>query len=86
MIAEAVDLPGELLPGMPLVEISGDSRVMIENHNGIAAYSEDCICMKVSFGFVSVRGRRMQITKLKKNQIVIAGKIEQVELKKESKH
>ena len=34
-LAEGLDLPGEPIPGLPLVEISGDRRVLVENHRGL---------------------------------------------------
>lgn len=43
LMAEAADTPQELLPGMPLIEITGAGRVLIENHGGVTEYETDRI-------------------------------------------
>ncbi len=82
LITEAVDIPAELLPGMPLIELTGHSRVMVDNHRGISEYTNGCICVRVSFGLVSIYGCGLRITKMRKKQIVIGGNILRVELEK----
>ena len=41
LMAEAADAPQELLPGVPLIEITGAGRVLIENHGGVTEYETD---------------------------------------------
>lgn len=76
----AADLPDETLPGMPVVEIAGDQRVLIEHHNGVVQYSEDTIRLKVKFGQICVSGRNMRLMQMTKGQLVISGTIESVHL------
>ena len=37
-MVERADLPGEALPGQPLVELLGERRVLIEHHGGVTEY------------------------------------------------
>lgn len=39
LVTEAADVPQELIPGTPLIEITGSSRVLIENHCGVTSTS-----------------------------------------------
>lgn len=72
------DLPGEYAPGVPIVEIAGYSRVLIENHMGVCAYGRDRICVKVHYGILSVSGSCLELARMNRYQIVITGKIDSV--------
>lgn len=70
------DLPGELPPGLPLVELIGERRVLIENHRGVIAYGCNEICVKVQYGLLTVKGCELMLAKMTKDQLVITGKID----------
>lgn len=70
----------EAMPGVPLVEIVGQRRVLIEKHCGVMAYSSVEICAKVKYGLVCVCGNSLQLAKMTKEQLVIIGQIEQIKL------
>ncbi len=74
-LAEESDLPSELLPGRTIVELAGDSRVLIENHFGIKAYSLEKVVINVSFGQLSVCGHCLDILRMTKEQLIIRGEI-----------
>ena len=79
-LTDGMDLSGEPVPGYPLVEISGDRRVLIENHLGITQYSREEICVKAKFGWISVCGGCLELVCMSREQLIISGKIEQVKL------
>lgn len=79
-LADGVDLPSEPLPGQPIVEIAGDRRVLIENHFGVKEYSREKIGVKVKYGIVTVCGCGLELIRMTKEQLVIAGKIDGVTL------
>lgn len=81
-ITDAADLGAEPLPKLPLVEILGDNRVLIENHCGITAYSQCEICVKVKFGLIQVTGSRLHIARMTLDQLLIAGVVDGVSLYK----
>lgn len=70
----------ELIPGQPLLEIAGQCRVLIENHLGIIAYSPCCIIVRVKFGTYHIQGCDLKIAKMGKDQLVIFGRIEIIQL------
>ncbi len=74
------DLPGEALPNLPLVEIMGEHRVLIENHKGVAGYGNTEICVKVKFGFIKVTGEGLALARMTSHQLVITGQIDGVNL------
>ena len=79
-LADSADLPGELLPGMPLVEIAGQGRVLIEGHGGVSAYSREKICVQVRYGQVCITGCCLELVRMSREQLVICGKISSVQL------
>ena len=70
----------ENLVSLPLVEVTGQSRVLIENHKGILAYTPTEIQIGVSYGCIIVNGDDLQIIQMSKAQLVICGRIESVQL------
>lgn len=79
-LADSADLPGESLPGVPLVEIAGQGRVLIENHGGVCEYGCEQIRVKVGFGQVCVQGCGLTLSQMTSSQLVISGKIQCVSL------
>jgi len=79
-IADGMELAGEPLPGESLVEISGERRVLIENHRGMTQYSREKICVKVSFGAVAVLGCGLELTQMTRDRLVISGTIDTVSI------
>lgn len=79
-IAEAADLHGEILPGMPLVELAGENRVLIECHGGVTEYSPGKICVRVKYGTVAVCGCGLELAVMTKERLVISGRIDAVHL------
>jgi len=63
---------------LPLIEICGYKRVLIENHFGIAMYSSQEIIIKVCFGCIQVLGCGLVIKKFCKEKIVISGDIDAI--------
>lgn len=81
-IAESTDLTDELLPGVPLVEIAGDSRVLIEHHFGVTEYGRCQICVRVKYGFVVIQGRGLELACMTRQILVITGNIDCVRLER----
>ncbi len=78
--ARVSDLPSEPLPGFPLIEIVGDCRVLIENHCGVSEYGRTQICVKVKYGTICIVGSKMELARMSKHQLVIAGRIDSISL------
>ena len=67
---------------LPLIEILGDQRVLIERHKGVLGYDRQRICIKLSYGIALIHGLNLEITYMSKTQLVISGRIQNVELKR----
>ena len=79
---DRLDLPQEQLPGLPLVEVYGHRRVLIEHHQGVTEYGRNCVCVKVKFGFVQVLGSGLELSCMDRHTLVISGCIDGVKLER----
>ncbi len=79
-LAEGTDLAGQPLPGLPIAEIAGDSRVLVENHFGVKEYSSERIRIRVKYGHLCICGCGLQLMRMTKEQLVVCGRIDSVTL------
>jgi len=73
--SEKIGIPPEVLTGMPVVELTGDVAVMIEQHHGICAYSEEEICINVNLGRMYVCGSGLAIRVMNRRRMILYGRI-----------
>ena len=81
-ILHGSEIPAHMLQ-IPVIEIAGEQRVLIENHFGVVRYSVFEICVKVKFGYVSVCGADLQLVQMTKEKIIITGTINCVRMRRE---
>lgn len=81
-LADQADLSAEPMPGVPVVELAGERRVLIERHQGMTEYSRERICVKVSYGMVCVCGCGLELSRMTRDQLVISGRIDCVQLQR----
>lgn len=74
------ELQEQPLPGLPIVELAGNRRVLIENHRGVREYSRERIGVKVKTGLVVVCGQGLELSRMTKQLLVIQGTIEGIRL------
>jgi len=79
-LTDAAELYGEALPGVPLVEIYGENRVLIECHRGVVEYGCQKIGVRVSIGIICVTGCDLQVRLMTRERLVISGRITGVQL------
>ncbi len=79
-LAEEVDLSAEPMPGLPIAELAGDRRLLIEHHQGVSAYSREMICIQVKYGSLRVCGNGLELVRMTREQLVIRGRIDAIHL------
>lgn len=82
---EEAELAEQGLPGESVVELGGDTRVLIENHYGVKEYSREKIVVKVKYGCVCVCGCNLALLRMTREQLVIRGRIDGITLMRRSK-
>ena len=79
---DRLDLPEESLPGLPLVEIAGHQRVLIEHHCGVTEYGPNAVCVKVKYGHICVLGCGLELSCMSRHSLIISGCIDGVRLER----
>ena len=72
------ELSSQPLPSIPLVEVMGFSRVLIENHKCILSYSLNSIDIQVKHGLITVQGEELHLAHLSQEQLIITGVIHKI--------
>lgn len=66
----------EAIPLLPIIEIAGDQRALIENHLGVVQFSPEKIGIRVKYGEILVCGCNLSLRHMTKCKLVITGRIE----------
>lgn len=78
--AEVFDLPGDLVAGLPRVELTGSRELRMENHKGILAYGDEEIHISGGKMVVKVRGAGLELKSMNARELLITGDILGVDL------
>jgi len=78
--AEVLDLPGDVVAGLPRLELTGSRELRMENHKGILAYGSDEIHISGGKMVVKVRGTDLELKAMNASQLLITGDIAAIEL------
>ena len=81
-ISEIMTMSAQPLPGVPIIELAGDSRVLIENHRGVIEYEKERISILVKFGKLVIQGSDLRICCMSRHQLVINGTIHNLQIEK----
>lgn len=80
--AERLDLPADVLAGVPKMELTGFQQFSIEPHQGLMEYEKDRISIESDLGQILILGSGMTIQLMNRQRITIRGNLAAVELQK----
>ena len=78
--AQVFDLPGDLVAGLPRMELIGDRELRMENHKGILAYGTEEIHISGGSYIVKVTGEALELRAMTGLELLITGHITGVQL------
>lgn len=78
-LASALELPKELLLNIPKIILLGNKSVVIENYKGILLFEDDTIKINTNSGIVGISGRKLKITEINADDLLVEGKIKAIE-------
>ena len=83
-VLAAADFPGEILTGVPVVELKGAAEAVVIRHRGVVAYEAEEVRIASALGPIRVRGEELTICRMNRERIVLHGRIAAVELEEGS--
>ena len=78
--AEVLDLPGDVVAGLPRLELVGRRQLRMENHKGILAYGSQEIHISGGRLVVKGRGDGLELKAMNAGELLITGDIAGIEL------
>ena len=75
-----MEFPEDVTMQLPLVHLTGNIRARVENHRGIAEYTQELIRIVTAQGLVVIRGRELLVKELARDDLICVGTILAVEL------
>lgn len=78
--AQALDLPADVLAGLPRVELIGDREVRMENHRGILSYGEEEIHVSAGGFVIKIVGEELKLRAMTGLELLVTGRIHAIEL------
>ena len=77
-IFDAIELPKDIVLGIPYFTMYGNLELIIENHKGIRCFNDELVEILSKSNIISVKGKNMSISEYTKDSIVVEGYIEQI--------
>lgn len=75
-----LDLPGDVVAGLPRLELIGKSELRMEQHRGILAYGPEEIHISGGKLVIRVKGQGLELRAMNPTELLITGEITAVEL------
>lgn len=78
-MTSATNLPKDVIFGVPIITMTGELEVCVENYKGILEYTDTVIRIRSKVGQIRVTGKHMQIEYYTNDEMKITGQIKAVE-------
>ena len=75
-----LDVPQEVVTGLPKITILGFNEILIENYKGILEYEEFYIRVNTYIGVVNINGFNFNIKQMSDEDILITGQIDSIDI------
>lgn len=72
-IADTMRMPKDVVMDLPVISVCGDREIYIENHKGLAGYTDSEIRIKMRGGVMRVVGSSLKIIVMEYDRMVING-------------
>lgn len=76
--SDKLELPVDVVAGVPRVELIGSQQCSVEPHRGLVEYTEEQIVIATSIGTVKLCGTELQIRAMNLQKITVSGKLQAV--------
>ena len=69
------DIPQELVFGWPRSVLLGDEKLIVEQHQGIYACTQEEIILRTQCGLMAISGEKLSLSRYDRDGLVVLGKI-----------
>ena len=73
--SESLSIPKDVLAGQPMINLTGNHHIRVNNYRSVAEYSTEHIRLSIGKKNIEIYGNHLLIESLRKDEIIIAGNI-----------
>lgn len=78
-VSDAVNIPKDVILGVPIIRMLGQEEFYIENYRGILEYTDTMIRVQTKIGQIQLFGKRLEILYYTNDEMKVVGYIEKLE-------
>ena len=78
-LTEALSLPKDIVMNLPLIFITGNSELSIENFKGVIEYTDSRVRINTTCGILKIEGKSLSLKRISSEGLTLAGLIVKVE-------
>lgn len=78
-VSDAVNIPKDVILGVPLFRLVGREEFYIENYRGILEYTDSLIRIQTKIGQVHLSGHKLEILYYSNDEMKVIGSIDKLE-------
>ena len=75
-VIDTLELPKDLLMGLPLISMEGNRSMCVMHHRGLVCYTHDKIIVATRTGSIQITGRELNIPEFTSDIVEIRGYLE----------
>lgn len=79
ILAEALELPRDIILDISKIIIIGTDSFTIENHKGIVTYCDNKISINTGTGIITIIGKELIIKSILEEKIIVKGQLISIE-------
>lgn len=78
-IADTYGMPKDVVLGMPILTVTGQSELNLENYRGIQEYTDTLIRIQTKTGQIKLRGNDLKVEYYTNDEMKVTGKLHTIE-------
>ena len=78
-MARALELPAEIMLNLPLISLTGNEELLIENYKGIIEYTDAQARLSTACGILRIEGKALVLKEITEESLSITGRITKLE-------
>lgn len=78
-VSDKMKLPSDILAGAPILTITGQTELSIENYKGIIEYTDQLLRIQTKIGKIQIEGKNLIIRNYSEDTMKVSGYIQHIE-------